>query len=254
MSQNIIITGGASGIGYRMAQRFAERGDKIAICDLNENFVQKVKAEHPDWIASFCNVTDEQQMENFFAEVSNEWDNKIDVLCANAGTAGPAGSIDTLDYQSWKSCIEINLCGVFLACKFAIKAMRQNSKGVILIISSTSGLHGVPFRSPYVTAKWGLVGLTKTLAMELGSIGIRVNALAPGAVEGERMERVVEAEAEAVGKTSEDIRNLYAQGVSLRNWVSADDVADMALFIASSKASKITGQILAIDGHTERMV
>jgi NAD(P)-dependent dehydrogenase (short-subunit alcohol dehydrogenase family) len=132
--------------------------------------------------------------------------------------------------------------------------MRAQGSGLILLTTSTSGLHGVPYRTPYVAAKWGLVGLTKTLAMELGPAGVRVNAIAPGAVEGARMERVVTMEARASGRSEDEVRGIYASGTSLRTWVTADDLADMALFFASPAAGKITGQIMAVDGHTERMV
>jgi NAD(P)-dependent dehydrogenase (short-subunit alcohol dehydrogenase family) len=115
-------------------------------------------------------------------------------------------------------------------------------------------LHGVPHRSPYVAAKWALVGLTKTLAMELGPAGVRVNAIAPGAVEGARMERVVQMEAKAAGLSEDEVRAIYVKGNSLRTWVTADDLADTALFLASPAANRITGQVLAIDGHTESMV
>jgi len=132
--------------------------------------------------------------------------------------------------------------------------MRAQGAGLILLTSSTSGLHGVPHRSPYVTAKWGLIGLMKTLAMELGPAGVRVNAIAPGAVEGARMDRVVAMEAAASGLPPDKVRQIYVKGSSLRTWVSADDLADMALFLASPAAGRVSGQVLAVDGHTESMV
>ena len=199
-------------------------------------------------------MTNEAQMNDFFQEALEKWQHKIDVVCANAGTGGPAGAIETLDYREWQNCVSVNLFGAFLTCSLAAKNFKHHREGLILLTASTSGLFGVPYRSPYVAAKWAIVGLTKTLAMELGDYGVRVNAIAPGAVEGERMERVLQAEAKASGKSIEEIRKIYAQGVSLRSWVKADDIADMALFLASEKASKITGQIMSIDGHTERVV
>jgi len=123
-----------------------------------------------------------------------------------------------------------------------------------LLTSSTSGLFACPLRSPYVAAKWGLIGLTKTLAMELGPSGVRVNAICPGAVEGPRMDRVLAIEAEALGKTVQEVRQQYTGGVSLRSFVSANDIADTVLFLASPAARKITGQAITIDGHTESMV
>ena len=253
MSQRVVITGGASGIGRRLAERFAARGDRVAVCDADGDAVALMQADHPLMIARQADVTNEAQMTAFLGHVEDTWGG-ADVLCANAGTGGPAGRIEDLDYAAWQACVGVNLFGTFLACRWAARVMRAQGVGLILITTSTSGLHGVPYRTPYVAAKWGLVGLTKTLAMELGPAGVRVNAIAPGAVEGPRMERVVEMEARASGRTEDEVRTLYARGTSLRTWVTADDLADMALFLASSAASKVTGQILAVDGHTESMV
>lgn len=253
MSQRVVITGGASGIGRRLAERFTARGDRVAICDADPAAVARIKADHPLMIAHQADVTDEAQMAAFLGHVEVVWGG-ADVLCANAGTGGPAGRIEDLDYADWQACVGVNLFGAFLACRWAARVMRAQGSGLILITTSTSGLHGVPYRTPYVAAKWGLVGLTKTLAMELGPAGVRVNAIAPGAVEGARMERVVEMEARASGRSEDEVRALYARGTSLRTWVTADDLADMALFLASPAASKVTGQILAVDGHTESMV
>ncbi|EDM32582.1 3-ketoacyl-(acyl-carrier-protein) reductase [Roseovarius sp. TM1035] len=253
MSQRVVITGGASGIGRRLAERFAARGDRVAICDADGDAVALMQADHPLMIARQADVTNEAQMTAFLGHVEDTWGG-ADVLCANAGTGGPAGRIEDLDYAAWQACVGVNLFGTFLACRWAARVMRAQGAGLILITTSTSGLHGVPYRTPYVAAKWGLVGLTKTLAMELGPAGVRVNAIAPGAVEGPRMERVVEMEARASGRTEDEVRTLYARGTSLRTWVTADDLADMALFLASPAASKVTGQILAVDGHTESMV
>ncbi len=251
--QRVVITGGGSGIGLRFAERFAEAGAHVALCDADSAAIARLEAHHPDMIAAHADVTNEAEMTQFLDHVEAQWGG-VDVVCANAGTGGPAGRIEDLDYDAWQACIGVNLHGAFLTCQWAARLMRAQGSGVILLTSSTSGLHGVPHRSPYVTAKWGLVGLTKSLAMELGPAGVRVNAIAPGAVEGDRMERVVTMEAQASGKSEAEVRALYAKGTSLRTWVSADDLADMALFLASPAASKISGQVLAVDGHTERMV
>jgi len=249
----VVITGGASGIGLRLAERFAERGERVALCDANGAAVARVAAANPGFVAMQADVTDEAAMGAFLGRVEAEWGG-ADVLCANAGTGGPAGRVEDLDYAEWQSCVGVSLFGAFLACRWGARVMRAQGSGLILLTTSTSGLHGVPYRSPYVAAKWGIVGLTKTLAMELGPAGVRVNAIAPGAVEGPRMERVVEMEARASGRSEDEVREIYARGTSLRTWVTADDLADMALFLASPAASKVTGQIMAVDGHTESMV
>ena len=253
MSRRVLITGAGSGIGLTLARRFAAEGDRVAICDARAEAIAQVQVDHPDFIARQADVIDEAQMGAFLAEVEAEWGG-VDVVCANAGTGGPAGRIEDMDYDAWKDCIGVNLFGTFLTCRWAARLMRAQGNGLIIITSSTAGLFGYPLRSPYATAKWGLVGLTKTLAGELGPDGVRVNAIAPGAVIGERMERVLANESAASGKPIEELRQTYVKGVSLRSWVSADDLADMALFLASPAASKITGQIMAVDGHTESLV
>ncbi|WP_306115946.1 MULTISPECIES: SDR family oxidoreductase [unclassified Roseovarius] len=248
--RRVLITAGASGIGLGLARRFAEAGDRVAICDADADALDKVKAEFPDFIAARADVTDEAQMDAFLQAVEAEWGG-VDVVCANAGTGGPAGRIEDLDYAAWRDCVGVNLFGAFLTCRWAARVMRAQGSGLIVLTSSTAGLFGYPLRSPYAAAKWGIVGLTKTLAMELGPAGVRVNCICPGAVEGDRMERVLANESAATGTPIEELRANYVACTSLKSWVSADDLADMVQFLASPAASKITGQILAVDGHTE---
>lgn len=253
MSARIVITGGASGIGQKLAERFAGRGDRVALCDADAQAVARIAAARPDVIARTADVTDEAQMAAFLAEVEAAWGG-ADAVFANAGTGGPAGRIEDLDYDDWQRCVGVNLFGAFLTCRWAARVMRAQGEGLIVLTSSTAGLFGYPLRSPYAAAKWGVIGLMKTLACELGPAGVRVNALAPGAVEGERMERVLANEAAASGRDIDEVRAQYVKGVSLRSWVSADDIADMALFLASPAAARISGQVLAVDGHTETLM
>lgn len=252
MSRRVLVTGGASGIGRAIVEYFHKDKARIAICDADPAAVAAFQTEFPEAIAEVCDVRDEAQMEAFLSTVENAWGG-VDVVCANAGTGGPAGRIEELDYQAWQDCVVVNLFGAFLTCRWAARVMKAQGSGVIAITSSTSGMYGVPYRTPYVAAKWGLVGLMKTLAMELGPFGIRVNAIAPGAVEGPRMERVLEMEAAADGRDIEEVRELYAAGTSMRTWVTGDDIAQMVGFLASEAASKVSGQLIAVDGHTERM-
>lgn len=251
--QRVVITAGASGIGLTLARRFAERGDRVAVCDADTAAIERVVSDHPSFIARPADVTDEAQMAAFLGAVEEAWGG-ADVVCANAGTGGPAGLIEDLDYRAWQDCVAVNLHGAFLTCRWAARLMRAQGSGLIVITSSTAGQYGYPYRSPYAAAKWALVGLTKTLAMELGPAGVRVNALAPGAVEGERMKRVIAMEATASGMGEDEVRAKYVKGVSMRSWVSENDLADTVLFLASPAASKISGQVLAVDGHTETLV
>lgn len=235
-----------------MAERFMTEGDSVAICDADPNAVAAFASAHPGQIACTADVTDEAQMQAFFDQIDATWGH-VDVVCANAGIGGPAGRIEDLSLADWNRCVEVNLSGTFLTCRWAARRMRAAGQGLIVLTSSTAGQFGYPLRSPYATAKWGIVGLTKTLAMELGPAGVRVNAICPGAVEGDRMDRVVAMEAPASGKTHDEVRALYVKGVSLRTWVTAEDVADTVAWLASPQAKRISGQIVAIDGHTETL-
>lgn len=248
MSRRVVITGGAAGLGRVMAEAFVAAGDRVAVCDAD---AAAVAAVPPAIRARQADVTDPAAMDAFFAGIEADWQG-ADVVIANAGIGGPAGPIETLGFEDWQRCLSVNLDGAFLACRWAARVMRAQGAGVILLTSSVSGLFGFPWRTPYVAAKWGMVGLTKALASELGPAGVRVNAICPGAVEGPRMDRVVAMEAQAQGRSEADVRAGFTQGVALRRFVTADEVAAMALFLASPAAASISGQAMAVDGHTER--
>ena len=253
MARTVVITGGASGIGWVMAQRFAALGDQVAICDADAAAVGQAMQVMPSALVTQVDVRDQSAMDGFFDAVDDRF-GTIDVAISNAGTGGPAGPMDQLDYQDWADSVSVNLHGAFLCCRNAARRMRAQGQGSIIVMSSTSGLWGVPNRSPYVAAKWGLIGLVKTLAIELGAQGIRVNAICPGAVAGPRMERVLAIESTAAGVSIDDIRATYTDGVSMKRFVTADEIAETAVFLASDAARSISGQAIAVDGNTERMV
>jgi len=249
---NIVITAGAAGVGRAVAERFLEDGATVAVCDVDPAAVEAFRGDHPGCIAETADVTDETSIGGFLDRVERDWE-RVDVVAANAGIGGPAGAIEDLDLAGWRATLSVNLDGAFLTARWAARVLKAQGSGLLLLTSSTAGLFGYPMRSPYATAKWGVIGLMKTLAMELGPSGIRVNALCPGAVEGPRMDRVVANEARAHGLPEAEIRRKYVEGVSLRTWVSARDIADMAAYLASPAGSRISGQALAIDGHTETL-
>ncbi|MFT4715846.1 MAG: NAD(P)-dependent dehydrogenase (short-subunit alcohol dehydrogenase family) [Paracoccaceae bacterium] len=246
MVQRVLVTAGASGIGYAMAAGFAAKGARVWIADMDATALAKAPK---DWRTSRVNVTDEAEMAALFSAISDEWGG-LDVLCANAGIAGPTALIEDIGLADWRSCVSVNLEGAFLAAKFAAPIMKAQKSGVMLVTSSTAGQYGYPNRAPYSAAKWAMIGLTKTLAMELGPFGIRANVICPGSVEGPRMEGVLEREAAAKGMTRDEVYQGYASGTSMGSFVRADDIADMAVFLASDSARLVSGQVIAVDGHT----
>ena len=248
----VFITAGASGIGAAFAGAFAEAGARVAVVDRDAGALDTFRGVYPDITTCEADVTDEAAIAEAI-DGAAEALGGLDVVCANAGTGGPAGALETLDAAEWRACIDVNLTGAFLTAKHAIPHLRRGENTLLLFTSSTAGLFGYPGRGPYNAAKWALTGLTKTLAMELGADGIRVNAIAPGAVEGARMERVLAAEAAAHGCSVEAMRAQYVKGVSMRSWVTAEDIAATALFLASPAARRISGQVIAVDGHTETL-
>ncbi|MEM9579959.1 MAG: SDR family oxidoreductase [Pseudomonadota bacterium] len=242
-----LITAGASGIGYAIAQGFDDAGFEVWITDIDRNSLSQV----PDnWRKSLVDVSSEDAMNTLFAEVRANW-GTADVLCANAGVAGPTARIEDVSLDSWRDCTAVTLDGAFLTIKSAAPLMKLAAKGSIIVISSTAGQYGYPNRAAYAAAKWGVIGLMKTAAMELGPSGIRVNAICPGSVEGPRMEGVLEREAKAKGMSRDDVYKGYASGTSMGTFVRAEDIAAMAVFLGTDASARISGQVIAVDGHTE---
>jgi NAD(P)-dependent dehydrogenase (short-subunit alcohol dehydrogenase family) len=245
-----LISGAASGIGRRIAERLLERGDAVHICDSSQDSVAEFLNANPKATATVADVGKREDIDKIFAELRDHY-GRLDVLINNAGVAGPVGPVEELDEEGWERCIQVNLSGTFFMTKRAIPLLRSSKKASIINVASTAALMGCPHRSPYVASKWAQIGLTKTWAMELGPEGIRVNAICPTSVEGPRIEAVIEHEAEKTDLSNDEIRNVYLRQTSMRSFASADEVADTVLYLVSDQASRISGQAIAIDGHTE---
>lgn len=246
MSARVLITAGAGGIGLAMGHAFEAAGYEVWISDLNE---AALDAAPNHWRKNCVDVADEGQMAAMFDEISTDWGG-LDALCANAGIAGPTAPVEDVALADWKSCVSVNLDGAFLSAKFATPMMKAAGRGAMVLTSSTAGIYGYPNRSPYCAAKWAVIGLAKTLAMELGPHGIRTNVICPGSVEGPRMELVLAREAAAKGMTRDQVYEGYASGTSLGCFVEASDIADMAVYLASDQARMVCGQVISVDGFT----
>ena len=240
-----LITAGGSGIGRAMARAFISEGYDVWVTDIDQSALSDLECR-----CSCVDASNEAQVAALFEDLSNTWGG-LDVLCANAGIAGPTAAVQDVELEAWRACVAVNLEGAFLAAKYSAPLMQAQKSGAMVFTSSTAGIYGYPNRAPYAAAKWGIIGLMKTLAMELGPYGVRANAIAPGAVEGPRMEGVLEREAQAKGMTRDQVYQGYASGTSMRQFVSAEDIANMAAFLASDGARLVSGQVIAVDGHTE---
>ncbi|MEM7295237.1 MAG: SDR family NAD(P)-dependent oxidoreductase [Pseudomonadota bacterium] len=240
----VLITAGGSGIGRAMAEAFAARGAEVWVADVDDAALANCPGA---WRARRCDVANEAQVAALLGEIGGP----LDVICANAGIAGPTADVTGVALEEWRSCVSVNLEGAFLTTKYGLGPMKAAGRGAIIYTSSTAGLYGYPNRAPYAAAKWAVIGLMKTVAMEAGPFGVRANAICPGAVEGPRMEGVLAREAAAKGMTRDAVYAGYAAGTSMRRFVEASDIAEMAAFLGSDAARLVSGQVIAVDGHTE---
>ena len=239
----VLVTAGGAGIGRVIAQTFVEHGAKVHTCDIDE----KTK---PDTV---CDVAKLADVDRLFDEATKSLGG-LDVLVNNAGIAGPTAKVEDIRPEDWERTIAIDLSGMFYCTRKAMPMIKRSGGGSIVNLSSAAGRHGFPQRTPYASAKWGVVGFTKSLAVEAGPDKVRVNAILPGLVEGERIERVIAAKAKATGVSHEDFRQKLLETTSLRSTVSAQDIANMVLFLCTKPGERITGQAIPIDGDVRYLV
>jgi NAD(P)-dependent dehydrogenase (short-subunit alcohol dehydrogenase family) len=247
-----VITGAATGIGRTIARRFLGEGYRVHICDSDPAAVDAFCAAQPGATASVADVARVDQVDAMFDEVRRSCGH-LDVLVNNAGIAGPTAAIEAIEPADWERTIAVDLNGQFYCTRRAVPMLKAAGGGSIINIASNAAFFGFPLRAPYTACKWALIGLTKTLAMELGTHRIRVNAICPGSVQGPRIERVIDRDAAERGRTPAEIRAIYARQSSMRLFVSAEDVANLAFFLASAQGATISGQAIGVDGHTESL-
>lgn len=251
-NNNIVITAGASGIGYNIAKGFVANGATVFICDIDREKVDFINENKKNIHAFVADVGKYDEVEDFYKYIKTHTD-QIDVLVNNAGVSGPTARVEDVTPTEWEKTVAVTLNGMFFNTKLAIPMIRKSNGGSIINISSSAAYFGFPFRTPYTASKWGIIGFTKTIAMELGPEGIRVNAICPGSVSGDRIDGVIKKEADLRGLTFNDVKSRYERQVSLRTFVDAEDVTNTILFLCSKYGSKISGQALGVDGHTETL-
>ncbi|CAG9271258.1 3-oxoacyl-(Acyl-carrier-protein) reductase [Paraburkholderia unamae] len=250
-SQRVLITAGASGIGRAMAHAFAQNGASVAVIDIDEAALKTLAAELPGIETFKCDVSSRVEIEQVVPQAIGALGG-LDVLVNNAGISGPTAPVESFDPDAWDKVMQINLGGTFNVTRLAIPHLKQSGAASIIVMSSVAGRFGYPNRSAYSTSKWGLIGFTKTLSRELGEWGIRVNAILPGAVAGQRIENVLAGRAQLSGRPVEDERREAMSLQSLQRFVDPNDIAALALFITSDAGKSISGQLLPIDNDMQQ--
>jgi NAD(P)-dependent dehydrogenase (short-subunit alcohol dehydrogenase family) len=247
----VLVTAGGSGIGRTIAESFATFGAKVHVTDVVESTLAKAVDAVPGLSGTVGDASNVEDVERVFVDVSAQLGG-LDVLVNNAGVAGPTGRVDLLTAAEVDRTIDVNLKSQFYFLERFVPLLKDSKRNPSIIgMSSVAGRLGYGFRTPYSATKWAIVGLVKSLAIELGPLGIRANAILPGAVQGERMNRVIAARAAATGVSFDVMRDEYLRKISLRRMVEARDVANLALFLASDLARNISGQVISVDGNTE---
>ncbi len=250
--QRVMITAAAGGIGKAIARAFAADGAKVHICDVNEVALAQFRTEFPDIAASHVNVRSEGEIDAWFDDALEDLGG-LDVLVNNAGIKGPTAPVDDIELADWRECLEICLDSHFLCARRAAPVMKSQGAGSIINLSSTAGLYGFGNRTPYAAAKWAVIGLTKSLAVELGPHKVRCNAICPGAVKGDRINRVIQGEADMRGVPFDVVAREMVWSQSISRFVEPSEIADMCVFLGSAAASMVNGQAIAVDGHIETM-
>lgn len=249
-AQRVFVTAGAGGIGRAVALALADSGARVHIVDINEEAVGSVVSEHESITGSVGDVTDAADMDRVFAEMTDVLGG-LDVMVSNAGVAGATAPVEEYDPAAWQAALDVNLTGSFNVAARAVPLLKESRDGTYLVMSSLAGRYGYPNRIGYSTAKWGLVGFMKTLALELGEWGITVNSIHPGAVEGPRLEKVFEGRAEVSGRSVEEEKDLALANQSIKKFIDPQDIASLMLFLASPAARTISGQQFSIDSNSK---
>jgi len=236
-----------------MVRTFVERGARVHICDVDEKALAATKKQLPTVTQTLADVAKLDDVERLFADVEKSL-HGLDVLVNNAGIAGPTGKVEDIKPEDWDRTIAVDLNGMFYCTRKAMPLIKKAGGGSIINLSSAAGRLAFPMRTPYSAAKWAIVGFTESLAAEAGPDKVRVNCIQPGIVEGERIDRVIAAKARALGVPEDEVRSKMVEGVSMKTTVTQQDIANMALFLATAPGRHISGQAISVCGGTRYLV
>ena len=250
-SQRVLVTAGAAGIGREIVRAFAAGGATVFVCDIDAKGLRELAEEIAGLKTGACDVSSRNDIERMVGEAIQALGG-LDVLVNNAGISGPTAPVEDMDPDEWEKVIRVDLNGTFNVTRLAIPHLKKSKAGVIINMSSVAGRFGYANRSTYCTTKWGIIGFTKTLSIELGEHGIRANAILPGAVDGPRIQRVFEGRAEQSGKSLDEIKEEAMAVQSIKRLVDPRDIAALAVFLASDAAKSISGQMLPIDNDMQQ--
>ncbi len=246
----VLVTGAASGAGAEIARQFLAAGARVAICDIDPQAVARMSGSTPAILGQVCDAGDDAAVDRLFVSLVEHLGG-LDVLVNNVGVAGPTAKAEDIAIDDWERTLRVNVSGHFYCCRRAIPLMKQAGGGAIINISSTSARTGLPLRLPYVVSKAAVLSLTSNLARELGPSGIRVNAILPGGIRGQRLQDVIGAKAAALGVTPAEYESELVRFISLRTLVEPADIAAIAVFLASPGARFVTGQMIGVCGNVE---
>jgi NAD(P)-dependent dehydrogenase (short-subunit alcohol dehydrogenase family) len=248
----VLVTAGAGGIGLEIARAFVAEGARVHVCDVDIKALRALAKSDPKITRSKADVSDRKQVAKLFKDTLGALKG-LDVLVNNAGIAGPTGKVDEIAPDDWDRTLAIDITGQFNCTRLAVPLLRKSKNASIVNLSSAAGRLGFPLRTPYSAAKWAVVGFSKSLAAELGPEGIRVNAIQPGIVSGERIDRVMENKAKARGISPAEMLKEALSVVSMRTTVTPQQIADTIVFICSERGRTISGQAISVCGDTQML-
>ena len=249
----VIVTAGASGIGLSVAKTFAAEGARVYVSDVDTEALARMNKAHPDIQTGVCDVSDRDAVAAMFEEAVAKLGG-LDCMVNNAGVPGPTGPVYEIEPSAWDRCLEVCLTGQFNCTRLAVEHLKASDNASIINLSSAAGKFGFPNRSPYSAAKWGVVGFTKSISIELGQFGIRCNAILPGPVDGARIRGVIREKAELAGKSEEELTMEWLSHASIKELIDPQQLADMMVFLASPLGRTISGQAISIDGDMQLLV